>query len=491
MKTMKNIAKIGAVSTLALTLSSCMGGGPIPSASTPITQAEAQQGAQYHPQFLNEFGGAMTGSHAAYVEQVGKNIAVQSGLGNARESFTVSLLNSPVHNAFAIPGGYIYTTRQLVTLMNNEAELAGVLGHEVGHVAARHSQRRQQAAQRNSILGMLGAIGSSILLGDSGLGNTLSRGFMQGSQLLTLSFSRSQEREADDLGIQYLTRAGYDPRAMSTVLASLAAQNSLDARLQGRNATVPEWASTHPDPAGRVQTTMTKARSLPGGVTNRDTFLSRIDGLLYGDDPEQGVIEGSRFIHPELRLSFTAPQGFYMVNGTRAVSINGQGGQAQLTLAPYAGDLDSYVRQQFSALGGQNSNLAPSTIERTTVNGLRAAYGAARVNNGGSQVDVIVFAYEFSGDRAYHFAAITPAGRGNTFNSMFQSMRRISQSEANNVIPKRIDVVTVRSGDTISSLSRRMAYSQAQEERFRVLNALGSNDRLVAGQKVKLVVRAR
>lgn len=325
--------RILALGAAPLALAGCVAGAPIPSASTPITQTEAQQGAKFHPQLLNEFGGAMTGTHAQYVEQVGKNIAVQSGLGNARESFTVSLLNSPVHNAFAVPGGYIYTTRQLVTLMNNEAELAAVLGHEVGHVAARHSQRRQQNAQRNSILGVLGAIGSSILLGGSGLGDTVSRGFLQGSQMLTLSFSRSQELQADDLGIQYLARAGYDRRAMGTVLASLAAQNTLDARLQGRSAGVPEWASTHPDPASRVQSALTKAGTA-GGTTNRDTFLTRIDGLLYGDDPAQGIIEGSTFIHPELRLAFTAPQGFYMVNGTRAVSINGQGGQAQMTLAP-------------------------------------------------------------------------------------------------------------------------------------------------------------
>ncbi|MBV7267297.1 M48 family metalloprotease [Erythrobacter ani] len=492
MNKFKQLAKLGTVSALAITLSGCMGGGPIPSASTPITQQEAQQGAQYHPQFLAQFGGAMSGPQAAYVEQVGKNIAVQSGLGNARESFTVSLLNSPVNNAFAVPGGYIYSTRQLVSLMNNEAELAGVLGHEVGHVAARHSQRRQQAAQRNSILGVLGAIGSSVLLGDSGIGETLSRGFLQGSQLLTLSFSRQQELEADDLGIEYLTRAGYDPRAMGTVLASLAAQNSLDAQLQGRdNATIPEWASTHPDPASRVQTALNKAQGRGGTVTNRDTFLSRIDGMIYGDDPAQGVVEGRRFIHPDLRLTFTAPQGFYMINGTRAVTVQGQSGQAQLTLAPYNGDLDSYVRQQFRTLGGENNNLAPATLERTTINGLPAAYGLARVNNGNSQVDVAVFAYEFSNNQAFHFQAITPAGRTATFTPMFQSMRRITQAEANAVIPRRIDVVTVQRGDTVSSLSRRMAYETGQEARFRVLNALGSNESLQAGQKVKLVVKGR
>lgn len=480
-----------ALGAAPLALAGCVGGAAIPSASTPITQTEAQQGAQYHPQFLAEFGGAMTGPQATYVEQVGKNIAVQSGLGNARESFTVSLLNSPVNNAFAVPGGYIYTTRQLVTLMNNEAELAGVLGHEVGHVAARHSQRRQQTAQRNSILGVLGAIGSSILLGDSGLGETLSRGFLQGSQLLTLSFSRSQELEADNLGIEYLTKAGYDRRAMGTVLASLAAQNALDARLQGRNASVPEWASTHPDPASRVQGALAKAGAATGGATNRDTFLTRIDGMLYGDDPAQGIIEGSTFIHPELRLAFTAPQGFYMVNGTRAVSINGQGGQAQMTLAPYAGDLETYVRQQFTALGGKDSTLAPAQMQRTTVNGLPAAYGTARVANGNSQVDVTVFAYEFARDRAYHFTVIAPAGQAATFNAMFQSMRRVTQSEASAVVPKKLQVVTVQRGDTVANLARRMAYPSAQEERFRVLNALGNADNVTPGQKVKLVVRAR
>ncbi|WP_128892408.1 M48 family metalloprotease [Erythrobacter sp. HKB08] len=487
MKPLKKAA-LATTGLAALTLAGCMG-GPIPDASAPITDQEAAQGAEFHPQLLQEFGGTYQGPSAAYVEQVGKNIAVQSGLGNAREDFTVSLLNSPVNNAFAVPGGYVYTTRQLVALMDNEAELAAVLGHEVGHVAARHSQRRQQAAQRNSILGVLGAIGSSILLGDSGIGETLSRGFLQGSQLLTLSFSRSQELEADELGIEYLNRAGYDPRAMGTVLQSLAAQNSLDAQLQGRqDARLPEWASTHPDPQSRVQTALAKAGA-GTGTLNRDTFLTRIDGITYGDDPAQGVVEGQSFIHPELRLAFTVPQGFYMVNGTRAVSINGQSGKAQFSLGPYNGNLDSYIRSVFQALGGQQQTLAPASIERTTVNGIPAAYGTARVNNGSSQVDVVVFAYEFSNDRAYHFATISQAGRSGTFSPMFNSMRRISQAEASAIIPRRIDIVTVRSGDTIQSLANRMAYDSGKVERFRVLNSLGTGDSLTPGQKVKIVVR--
>ena len=477
---------------LALALGGCaaIGGAPVPDANTPITQSEAQIGAEAHPQLLQQFGGAMTGPQAQYVEQVGKSIAVHSGLGNARESFTVSMLNSPVNNAFAIPGGYIYTTRQLVTLMNNEAELAGVLGHEVAHVALRHSQRRQNAAQRNQLLGAAGAILSGVLLGNNPLGQQLGQAALQASQFYTLKFSRSQELEADDAGITYLDRAGYDPRAMATVLASLAAQNALDARLQGRNdASIPEWASTHPDPASRVQTALGKAQGM-SGVTNRDTFLSRIDGLTYGDDPAQGIVEGNSFIHPVLRLAFTVPQGFYMVNGTTAVTINGQSGQAQFTLGQYNGNLQTYVNNVFAGLS-QQQQIRPESVRTTTVNGLPAAFGTARVPTNNGQVDVTVFAYEFANDQAYHFLAINQAGRSGTFNSMFSSVRRVSAQEAANVVPRVVDVVTVGRGDTVASLARRMAYSDAQETRFRVLNGLSSSDTVTAGQKVKIVVRGR
>lgn len=458
-------------------------------AGAPITPQEAQQGAQFHQQMLTEFGGAVTGPQATYVEQIGKNIAVQSGLGNSQSAFTVTLLNSPVDNAFAIPGGYVYITRQLVSLMNNEAELAGVLGHEVGHVAARHSAQRQQIAQRNALLGLLGQVVSGALLGNSGLGQLGQQIFSTAPQLMTLQYSRSQELEADQLGIQYLRGAGYDPRAMATVLQSLAAQNALDSALQGSDATIPEWASSHPDPASRVQTALQQAGN-GTGITNRDTFLTRINGIMYGDDPQQGMIEGQTFIHPGLRLSFTAPNGFYMVNGTQAVSINGQSGRAQLTTAAYNGDLEAYVRQQFQAIGGQQVQLAPQ-LQRTTVNGLPAVYGVARTSNGQSTIDVAVFAYEFSRNRAFHFAAIAQAGGVSVFNPMFNSMRRISASEAQQVVPRQISVVTAGRNDTVQSLAGRMAFTDAQVERFRVLNGLASNAQIVPGEKYKIVVRTR
>ncbi len=464
---------------------------PVPASTAPVQSISAQdkaEGAKAHPQLIAEFGGAVTGAQAGYVETVGKTIAVQSGLSNARGDFTVTLLNSPVNNAFAIPGGYIYVTRQLVALMNNEAELAGVLGHEVGHVAAQHAKKRQSAATQNSIIGVLGTVLSGVLLGNSTLGQLGQKLFSQGSQLLTLKYSRGQETEADNLGIRYLRAARYDPRAMSTVLQNLANQNALDAQLMGTSNQVPAWASTHPDPASRVRAALAQAGPSAAGTTNRDSFLSRIDGIMYGDDPHQGVIEGAKFTHPDFRLSFDAPAGFYMVNGTRAVSIGGQGGKGEFTGAAYAGDLDAYVRSAFAGLTEQGqASVSPAAIEHTTVNGIPAAYGSARVNNGNGEVDVVVFAYEFSKSQAFHFLTVTQAGTAATFNPMFSSMRRISAAEAASVKPRKLAVITARSGDTVRSLSERMAYPNARLERFLVLNGLGSASRIAAGQRVKLV----
>lgn len=450
-----------------------------------ISAADRKQGAEAHPQLLQEFGGAMTGTQATYVQNVGKTIAVQSGLSNAKGDFTVTLLNSPVNNAFAIPGGYVYVTRQLAALMNNEAELAGVLGHEVGHVAARHAAKRQSAATRNSIIGALGTLLSGAILGNNALGQIGQRIFSTGSQLLTLKYSRGQETEADNLGITYLQRAGYDPRAMSSVLQSLANQNALDASIKGTTNQVPEWASTHPDPASRVRAALTRAGTKPG-KTNRDVFLAGVNGLTYGDDPAQGIVDGSNFTHPAFRMAFQAPNGFYLVNGTRAVSISGQSGKGEFSTAAYNGDLNAYVNTVFAGLSDQQ--MRPDSIQTTTVNGIKAAYGATRATSGSGQVDVVVFAYEWAPNQAFHFATISQAGQASQFDPMFRSIRRISATEASAVRPRKLSVVTVKAGDTVQTMAKRMAYTDKALERFLVLNGLTASSRLTTGQKVKIVI---
>ncbi|MEO0033171.1 MAG: hypothetical protein RIS94_2929 [Pseudomonadota bacterium] len=474
----------------ALALMSAQSSAPAGAQSSTaqaISAADKQEGAKSHPQLLQEFGGAVTGPQATYVESVGKTIAVQSGLSNARGDFTVTLLNSPVNNAFAIPGGYIYVTRQLVALMNNEAELAGVLGHEVGHVAARHAAKRQSAATRNSILGVLGQVLAGAVFGaESAIGQLGAQIFSTGSQLLTLKYSRGQETEADNLGVTYLRRAGYDPRAMSTVLQSLAAQTALDQQLSGSTDKMPEWASTHPDPASRVRGALYQAGANARGVLNRDVFLTRVDGLVYGDDPKQGVVEGRNFVHPGFRMAFSAPAGFYLVNGTRSVAISGQSGKGELATAPYKGDLDAYVRSVFTGLS-DSAKLAPDSVRTTTVNGIPAAYGTVRTTSGGNQVDVIVFAYAWGPEQAFHFSVIAQAGQLAQFDTMFQSMRRISADEAGKVRPRKLVVTTVKSSDTLQGLASRMAYTDRPLDRFLVLNGFSATTRLKAGQRVKIV----
>jgi predicted Zn-dependent protease len=453
-----------------------------------ISAQDRAQGAEAHPQLVAEFGGAVSGPQATYVETIAKNVAVRTGLSNARNDFTVTLLNSSVNNAFAIPGGYIYVTRQLVGLMNNEAELAAVMAHEARHVAGRHAAQRQGRATRNTVIGAGAAWLAGRLLGTGGLGSLVQRGLLQGSQILTLSYSRGQETEADNYGIDYMRAAGYNPLAMSTVLKSLADQNTLEARLMGNSTQVPQWASSHPPSATRIPSAAARAGTNPTGILNRDTFLTRISGIMYGDDPQQGVVEGRHFIHPGMRIAFDAPDGFYMMNGTNAVSIGGQSGKGELTNAAYSGDLEAYITAAFAGLTQQGqAQIRPSAIERREVNGIRAAVGTARVSNGQGQVDVVVYAYELASNQAVHFLTVSQAGGATVFDPMFQSMRRISATEAAAVRPRKVTVVTARRGDTVQSLAARMAYTDAPLDRFLVLNALTAQSTIAVGQKVKLV----
>ena len=482
-----------AVATFAVLIA---GAGYGVTQTSSISANDKATGAKANPQLLAEYGGAFSGPQAAYVTRVGRRIAVQSGLSNSQSDFTITLLNSPVNNAFAIPGGYVYVTRQLTGLMNDEAELASVLGHEVGHVAARHSQKRESRSRRNSILGTLGQVLVGAVAGDSGLGQLLSRGVGTGAQLATLRYSRSQEIQADDLGIRYLAGAGYDPLAASTMLASLQAQTNLDAQTRGQaERGTPAWASTHPDPGARVANARAVAAKVGGPTTsgarvrNRDAFLVAIDGLLYGDDPSQGVIEGERFIHPDLRIAFTAPQGFALSNGTQAVTVSGTGGQAQFAGGAIGtGGLPAYIDTVFRGIGATGT-VAQDAVRATTINGFAANIVSTTAQTQSGSADVTVVAYQASPTAAYHFVTITPAGQGlGPFSGMVQSMTRLTAAQAAAVKPRRIQVVTVGARDTIDSLARRMAYTNLQRERFLVLNAMGAGDRLVVGSRVKLVV---
>jgi predicted Zn-dependent protease len=208
---------------------------------------------------------------------------------------------------------------------------------------------------------------------------------------------------------------------------------------------------------------------------------------MYDDDPKQGVIDGQTFKHPDLKLTFTAPSGFALSNGAAAVTISGSSGQAQFSGGPYSGDLNAYVGNVFKAVGGQTA-LDFGSVSKTTVNGLNVGYASAQANTQSGAVLVTVYAYEFSPTSAYHIVSLVPAASTNPFTGLFQSVRRLTASEASAIKARRIDIVTVKSSDTVASLASRMAYSDYQEERFRVLNGLKAGDNLKSGRKVKIIV---
>jgi predicted Zn-dependent protease len=458
-----------------------------PRSLDPRLVAEAQK---ENIEVVKQYGGAEIGARAAYVDQVGHKVAAFSGIANPGAAYHFTLLNSAVENAFSVPGGYIYVTRQLLTLMDDEAELAFVLGHETGHVAAGHAQQRERAENR-AVWQQLPWILLGGIFGGN-IGNAVATRGLLTAKLQTLKFSREQEYQADTLGMRYMIAAGYDPSGAAEILAALTRNSALQARIQGdNNRKLPEWASTHPLSENRMQRELAEARStgrLGTGIVNRDRFLAQLDGAFVDDDPAQGVIDGRTFTHPDLRIGFTVPVGYLMDNGTESVSISGSAGEAEFSGGRYRGTLENYIGAVLQSLAG-NQRIAIPAPRRTVINGIPAAYTVTRANAGSGAVDVGIVAYQWAPDTVYHFVMLTSAGSGfGPFASMINSIRKITPAQAAAIRPRVIDVVTVKPGDTVQSLSERMAYRNFRLERFLTLNGLPAGGRLTPGQRVKLVV---
>jgi predicted Zn-dependent protease len=446
-----------------------------------LSESDRRQGAAANPQLVAQFGGAYNGPQAAYVRRIGQRIAMQSGLASKPDDYTVTLLNSNVNNAFAIPGGYVYVTRQLVALMNDEAELAFVLGHEVAHVAARHADKR---ATRSGIAG-LGAAILGAVTGSSVLGNLAGTG----AELYSLNYSRDQETEADRLGVRYLTRAGYDPAAGADILASLGAQTSLEGKLSGQGGREPApWLSTHPANAGRVAQVRREAAAVTAATsraTNRDAFLDAIDGMPYDDDPVQGIVDGSRFRHAGLNIAFDAPAGFALQNTPTAVNGTKQGagrfafGGGQVRGAA----LNSYTAKLWEGLGVRPPELRPRRI-----NGIDALISQTRVQRSNGTIDASVVVYQWAPDTFYHIVMLAPAGGLPNFGPLVESVRRLAPGEVAATRGRHVKVVRVAPGDTVASLAARMAYNDEKVARFTILNGISATTPLTPGSRVKLIV---
>jgi predicted Zn-dependent protease len=480
MQSMRKGALLLAIATLAVTPALAQ------RAARYLNPRDVEEARRVHPAMVQELGGAETGPRAAYVESVGRKVGNVAGVANPGQALHFTLLNSAVENAFSVPGGYVYVTRQLMTLMDDESQLAFALGHEVGHIAANHAHIREQYARRNPF-GVFGQVIGAVL------GPGITSGLLNRARLDTLSFSREQEYQADTLGLRYLITSGYDPAGAARLLSALTQQTALEARLQGKiNRQTPEWARTHPLSENRMQRALAEARAtgkLGSGIRNRGTFLQEIEGLTVDDDPAQGVIDGPSFTHPDLRIKFSVPPGYLMSNGATAVTISGSAGKAQFSGGRFNGTLENYILRVFQGLmGGQNQVPIPPP-QRVTINGMPAAITSARVNTGSGPIDVSVIAYQWDAQRVYHFVTLTAGGSGaGPFVPMINSLRRLTAEEASAIRPRVIHVETVARGDTVQSLASRMAYRDFKLDRFLVLNGLTASATLSPGQRVKLVV---
>ena len=465
---------------LSLFATGC-GDTPAPDYEPGISEQDRKIGAEQNPRLLAEFGGEYSGGEQAYVRRLGEKIAASAGLDG---QCTFTLVNSDVVNAFAVPGCYIYVTRGMMAIVTSEAELASVLGHEIGHIVARHSERQQS----RSLWSILGIIAVS-LTGSERLTNLAGAAV----QLFTLSYSRGQEYEADELGIRYLRDAGYDPAAAAEMLSALGRQDAFLKASGGRDAArgMPEWASSHPLTDKRVERASELAQPLraAGLGENEAAYLSAVDGLLYGDDPQQGFILGRRFAHPVMRIGFEAPPGFTLTNSPRAIALSGPdgvrgefGGGA---MPP--GGAEAYVQTLLSETLGDTAAQVVSR-QATTVNGLPAIILAVRVAAREAEVPLSVAAYDAGHGNAYHFVMTSPATGGSAVavEQLFRSFHLLDAREIAQLRPRRIRVVTVGPGDTADGIARQIADSHGRA----LLDALNGPDAVKPGNRVKIVVPA-
>jgi len=451
-------------------------------------------GAQEHPKILKEFGGVYDNFEiGAYVAGIAARAAGQSGL--PANSYTFTVLNSPVINAFALPGGYVYITRGILALANNEAEVAGVLGHEIGHVVAKHSEQRYDRSIMTN-LGVAGAsILSSIFLGQ-GAGELIGQAGQVAGGAYLAAFSRENELEADTIGVRLLARVGYAPDAQAAFLQSLSDDTELQRRLAGQSSKsgVNDLFATHPGGPQRVREAMAAAQEYPTTpIYRRDEYLDRINGLLFGDDPKEGLVRGTTFTHPGLRLSFTVPDRWRLINSSDAVIARGP----QNEMLQFDMERDKRkVQASRSALDYLTRTWLPklrlSNAEAIQVNGMPAATARARVQmQDGSSRDARFVAVGFPTDDILRFVLLTPVNQLARVEPevirAVNTLRHLSKAEADAVQPLRIKVITAQSGDSIESLSRRMPAGDLQVERFRVLNGYRDGETVQPGHRVKIV----
>lgn len=445
-------------------------------------EQEKNIGNEEHRKVIQQFGQYANESLQDYVDYIGQRVASKTERQNVNYHYT--LLDSPMVNAFALPGGYVYITRGLLALANSEAEIASVLAHETGHITGRH------AAERYS-RGVVTSLGASILasaIGETGVSDLLG----VGTDLYIKSYSREQENQADRLGIRYISAAGYDPRAMAVFLSNLQRDSALEAKLSGKQTTDSmDYFSTHPATAQRVEYALQEASLYPKvGTIDQEKYLRKISGITYGDSDEQGFVRGNVFYHTKLGFKLDAPEGYTIVN--QADQILALSNDGAIMVFDFVENSQQLEITQFLSNILLNGKSDASRVERITINQMAAGTASFRgtVNNHPMMIRLI--AIRWSPTQVARFQLAIPENlppyRLDTLKAATYSFRPLTSSEKYSIKPYRLIVISATSKDTVQSLAQKMPFPNFKEERFRVLNGMNAAENIVTGRLYKIVV---
>jgi len=462
-------------------------------ATNPVTgkkefslMSEAQEidiGRQLDVEVRREMGLYEDAELQRYVSDIGLRLAKTSQRPNLPWAFAV--VDAPAVNAFALPGGFIYLTRGIMPFLDDEAELAGVLGHEIGHVTARHSAQqytRGMGAQLGLALGgiFFPATRPFGQLAETGLG------------LLFMKHGRDDELQADRLGAEYSWTSGWDPAGVPDLLNTLA---RLDEGSDRRG--VPNWLSTHPHPADRVEKVAETVQQLraKGGerlAVDRDQFLRRIDGIVFGDNPEEGIVRGNAFLHPALRFGLTFPQGWEINNGKTQVLAKAPGEELYMLLQLVQQPQGRSV-EEIAVRGMQQAGFRPMEGQATQINGLDAHVGTYQGNLEGLGAVVTRAAHIAHGRNVFVLAGIAKQGQyaggvDNAFVGSIRSFRPLTRAEAADVRPNRVDLYIVRRGDTWQSIAQRASGENVKASTLAIMNNSAPNVQPKPGDRIKIVV---
>jgi predicted Zn-dependent protease len=471
----------------ALTLAGCGDMSRFEVASSPVAAVKPVKPAiqqspaveREHERILASYGGAYEDPRleALITRTVDRLVAASE---RPDLTYKVTILNSAAVNAFALPTGQLYVTRGLIALASDTSELSSVLSHEMAHVIAKHAAIREDQAKQAAIV--------SRVVNDMGSDPDVSALAQAKSKLTMASFSRAQELEADGIGVGIAARAGFDPYGAARFLASMERNAALKNTRSGLDPRTQDFLSSHPATPERVQNAQANARQFtaPGsGERDRDSYLAALDGMIYGEDPNEGFVRGRRFLHPKLGFTFTAPDGYSLDNTAQAVIGVREGGTQAMRFdvvrVPSEQTLGDYL------VSGWMDGVDKASVQDVTINGFPGSTAIAR----GDQWQFRIYALRFGSD-VYRFifaARQQSAESDRSFRESVNSFRRLTLAEIQAARPLRLKIITARAGDTAESLARRMSGVDRPLDRFRVLNGLDArSNEIKPHEKVKIVV---